>query len=158
MPKSRIEKFSETEFKEIVLSSFGWRELYRKLGYTCSCNSHTKDTIQKYLNKYNLNVDHFTSSPIARTKRKTNEEIFKENSEVSSNTVRTRFLKNEYQKYKCSICGLEPFWNGKSLVLTLDHINGIHNDNRLENLRWVCPNCDRQLDTFAGKNKAYKNA
>ena len=54
--------------------------------------------------------------------------------------------------YKCSICGQEPFWNGKPLTLTLDHINGKNHDNELSNLRWVCPNCDRQLDTFGYKN------
>ena len=62
------------------------------------------------------------------------------------------YIKGNYTPYKCSICGLEPFWNGKELTLTLDHINGINNDDRLENLRWVCPNCDRQLSTFSGKN------
>lgn len=38
-------------------------------------------------------------------------------------------------------------------VEALDHINGNNKDNRLENLRWVCPNCDRQLETFGSKNK-----
>ena len=44
-------------------------------------------------------------------------------------------------------------WQGKSLTLILDHINGINNDDRLENLRWVCPNCNQQLETTNGKNK-----
>lgn len=55
--------------------------------------------------------------------------------------------------YKCSVCGLEPFWNGSPLVLTLDHKNGKNKDNRYENLRWICPNCDRQSDTYGMKNK-----
>jgi len=53
---------------------------------------------------------------------------------------------------KCAICGVSD-WNGKPLVLRIDHINGINNDNRIENLRWICANCDSQLDTFAGRNK-----
>jgi hypothetical protein len=45
-----------------------------------------------------------------------------------------------------------PNWNNKGLVLQLDHINGVHNDNRVENLRILCPNCHSQTDTFCAKN------
>lgn len=54
-------------------------------------------------------------------------------------------------EYRCSICGNTGEWNSKKLVLQLDHINGIHNDNRIENLRLLCPNCHSQTDTFCGK-------
>ena len=47
--------------------------------------------------------------------------------------------------------GLE--WQGKPLELRLDHINGDHFDNNLTNLRWICPNCDSQLDTYCGRNR-----
>ena len=53
------------------------------------------------------------------------------------------YLKGNYSEYKCAICGLEPIWNGKPLTLTLDHIDGDHYNDTLENLRWICPNCDR---------------
>ena len=49
-------------------------------------------------------------------------------------------------------CGNEGFWNGKKLVLQLEHKNGIHNDHRVENLCFLCPNCHSQTDTYSGKN------
>jgi len=51
----------------------------------------------------------------------------------------------------CSICNSLPIWQGRFLSLQVDHINGVNNDNRPENVRLVCPNCHSQTDTFAGK-------
>lgn len=64
---------------------------------------------------------------------------------------RNEFL-NE-QDNKCAICGCTPVWNGKPLVFILDHIDGDASNNRRENLRMICPNCDSQLETFKSKNK-----
>lgn len=120
------------------------------MGYS-TVNGRNNDTLKKRLEFYNISTDHFVYK-----KPKTDwtdEEIFCENSKVSQSKLRRTFKERELIPYECSICGLKPFWNGKSLTLTLDHKNGKHKDNRIENLRWVCPNCDRQLDTFGMKNK-----
>ena len=53
-------------------------------------------------------------------------------------------IRGRFPVCKCSICGQQPKWNGKPLIMILDHINGNHRDDRLENLRWVCPNCNYQ--------------
>lgn len=57
---------------------------------------------------------------------------------------------------KCSICGQGPEWSGRPLVLQLDHKNGNNRDNRIENLRIICPNCHTQTDTFTGRNLSAK--
>lgn len=57
------------------------------------------------------------------------------------------------QDNRCAICGMEPIWNNKSLVFILDHIDGHAANNKRDNLRCICPNCDSQLDTYKSKNK-----
>jgi Zn finger protein HypA/HybF involved in hydrogenase expression len=69
--------------------------------------------------------------------------------------VKKRLIKENLLTYECYKCGLKE-WNGKAISLQLEHINGINNDNRIENLCLLCPNCHSQTDTFAGRNKAYK--
>jgi DNA replicative helicase MCM subunit Mcm2 (Cdc46/Mcm family) len=63
-----------------------------------------------------------------------------------------KYLKYKYGN-KCAICGIDAIWNGKSITLITDHINGHHNDWSLDNIRLVCPNCDSQLPTYKSKNK-----
>ena len=57
------------------------------------------------------------------------------------------------QQGKCAICGMPQEWNGNPLTFILDHIDGDATNNRRENLRCICPNCDSQLDTFKSRNK-----
>lgn len=71
----------------------------------------------------------------------------------NSNKLRKRLIKEKLLENKCKICGLLPVWQDKVLTMRLDHINGIPTDNRIENLRLLCPNCDSQTPTFTGRNK-----
>jgi hypothetical protein len=83
------------------------------------------------------------------------EELFVENCSVEAKHARRAMIrlinKLDLMPYKCK-CGLEGQWEGENLVLQLDHKNGLSSDNRIENLRWLCPNCHSQTDTFCGRN------
>lgn len=154
MSLALVDLYSKEELKEIVDNSFHMKDVLKKIGYK-TYSGRNNDTVKTRLKAYNISTEHFTHN-ISKPKIST-KDIFIKNSEASQSTLRRNFLKGNYCVYKCSICGLEPIWNNKPLTLTLDHINGDNHDNRIDNLRWVCPNCDRQLDTFGFKNRKNYN-
>lgn len=83
------------------------------------------------------------------------EEVLREakhRSHIKGRLLRAGLLKNE-----CGECGLTE-WRGKPLSIQIDHINGVRNDNRLENLRMLCPNCHSQTETFASRNRKTKHS
>lgn len=79
--------------------------------------------------------------------------VFSERSTIARHSVKRIIKERELIPYVCQICNIGPEWNNKPMPLILDHINGINNDNRLENLRFICSNCDSQLDTYKSRNK-----
>lgn len=89
--------------------------------------------------------------------RYTLEEILVENSPYNDNKYLIhRLFKNNLLDNKCYKCGRDPAWQEKNLVLQLDHIDGVHNNNSITNLRMLCPNCHSQTSTYAGKNNIKK--
>ena len=147
-----MDTYSDNEFQTIIKQSKNYHECLIKLGYKSSSGSSIKLLKQK-IEKLGIDTSHFTTkTPVKRTE----ENVFCKDSTANQATLRRWYVKGEYTEYKCAICGQEPFWNNKAMTLILDHINGDNHDDRLENLRWVCGNCNMQLDTTNGKNRYYK--
>ncbi len=91
--------------------------------------------------------------PIPKIKKDySNEAVFVENSSFPRHRLKRRVIEQQMLEHSCQECGLGHEWNGKPIVLQLDHINGVNNDHRIENLRFLCPNCHTQQDTYAAKN------
>lgn len=156
-----FENLPKETLETAIEASNTWSDLLRGIGVY---DKHGKLTPYLKQRLDILNVDYSRlNNPLNRLtnrKHRTNKytkapdsEVFVYNSEYAPATIRKRYFQGKYTEYKCSICGLEPYWNGAPLVLTLDHIDGNTDNNTISNLRWICPNCDRQLPTYAGRNK-----
>lgn len=126
----------------------------RKLGLKTSGGSST-DILKKRISELDISISHFNknhNNTILRPKY-TMKEILIENSPYSNiRSLKNRLIKENYLEYKCEKCGNKGEWLGKKLTLQLDHINGKNNDHRIENLRFLCPNCHAQTSTYGGKN------
>ena len=125
-----------------------------------SCKSNPNKIIHKRSDKAGVqkgnipwNAGKKTGRPKYWDEKYPDEIVFCEHSSYARHALKGRIINRKLIPYICSICHIEPIWNGKPMPLILDHINGIHNDNRLENLRFVCSNCDSQLPTYKSKNK-----
>jgi len=76
--------------------------------------------------------------------------------EYPTDKLKKRLISEGLLDKVCVECGITDSWNNKPIVLHLDHINGVNNDHRLENLRLLCPNCHSQTDTWCGRGKVRK--
>ena len=142
------------ELEKLVKESNSLSEILRKQGKSVSGSAVKilKDTLDNYGISY-LFLDEISISK----KQIPLNEILVENRNYKSSDLKKRLIKEGLKEDKCEICGCSNEWNGKPLILQLDHINGNHSDNRLENLRIVCPNCHSQTETFSNKRAKKHN-
>lgn len=107
--------------------------------------------------KHSISLAHFPKGRQLPGNKIPNEEVFIQDSLYENRTSIKKRLINDYGwEWRCmnTTCpSPNPDWDNRPLVLQLEHINGIHNDNRLENLMFLCPNCHSQTDTYCGKSK-----
>jgi Zn finger protein HypA/HybF involved in hydrogenase expression len=152
-------KWTKEQFIEAVKSSTNTTSVIVKLGLVNLGGNYR--TIKENIKKYNLDISHFTRALTAESlksrklKQKfkvTNEEIFVRHEEYhDTKIVKARIIKHNLLPYKCAHCSITE-WQGQELSLHLDHTNGNNADNRLENLRFLCPNCHSLTPTYCGRN------
>jgi len=161
----KLHKYTVEELKEAVKTSGSIRQTLQKLGVKPYGGNY--DTFRKAVEHFQINTDHFhgmgwnkgdhsgvlAKNSKARTRKL--EDILKEGTRYSTSKLRKRLIKSGLKEEKCESCGLTE-WMGQEISLELDHINGIRTDNRIENLRILCPNCHAQTATYRGRNKKNK--
>lgn len=146
-------EYTKQNLAKAVRESKTYNEVLVKFNRNSSSDSYK--SLKNKIKEWEIDVSHFLSKKQFIEKqyaegkllKKTNDEIFIENSKASRNIVKKRILKENLIDYICIECGQDEFWRGKKISLILDHINGFRDDNRLENLRFLCPNCNSSLDT-----------
>jgi hypothetical protein len=157
-----MQNYDNQLIKKYIEESTSFAEVLRKLDVDPRGRNYK--IVKDAINELTIDISHFLGK--AHSKNTTQRtiswsEILVENSDYILDTGRKRrLIKEGFIEEKCygKGCGVNS-WLGKPLSLQLDHINGNHTDNRIENLRLLCPNCHSQTETFCGKNttKSKKN-
>jgi len=146
--------YTKEDFIKAWNSSESIRQVLIKLGLKpIGGNYHT---VKKMAKELNLKNDHMLGQAINRGKSIVNSksiyDYLTKDSHISSYHLKNKLFKAEIFKKECSIC-YNSMWMGKPIPLELDHKNGDHYDNRIENLRILCANCHAQTKNYRGKNK-----
>ncbi|MCC6323634.1 HNH endonuclease [Candidatus Nomurabacteria bacterium] len=153
----RSRKWSDEMLQDAVKSSRSIRQVLQKLGLVEAGGNYTQ--VKYRIKDLSINSEHFLGRgwnkgllfiPMPARPLK---ELLVKYSRVQSFKLKKRLFLENIKKEKCELCG----WSKKSkdgrIPVELDHINGDRNDNRLNNLRILCPNCHSLQLTHRGKNK-----
>lgn len=157
----RIEQVAVEHLAKLVAESISFAQVLTTLELPTEGRAHHE--LARRLAALGIDTSHFRGQGWSRgeTKRShaslargiakrtlSDDEVFVENGPLLGGPRIIKRLLAKGWMYCCAICGVSQ-WCDRRLVLHLDHINGINNDNRIENLRLLCPNCHSQTDTYS---------
>jgi hypothetical protein len=153
-------RYSSEEAREAIAASLSWSEALRRLGMCHSGGAHL--VLRKYTSIWGISTEHFDPYAAVRGSgtrtRRPLEEILVEHSTFARNHLKERLYEAGLKQPICELCGQGELWRGRRMGLILDHVNGVSDDNRLENLRIVCPNCAATLDTHCARSRRVTRA
>lgn len=151
---TKFNRYTKEEIEEVVKSSDTWQGIMTSFKYTSCVNV---PQVKAKLDKLEIDYSHVDPNYSRCKMRHRLEDILVKDSKYAGMPGLKRRLKHELGwEHVCAVCKLTE-WNGREIPLQIDHINGDHWDNTITNLRFLCPNCHAQTDTYCGKNmKVYK--
>jgi hypothetical protein len=156
----RQPRYTEDEARAAIAASTSYAEALRRLGMR-SAGGNWK-TLKRYaLEVWRIPVGHFDPGAHRRAALARGRvpppafaELLVAGTHRNRGNLKRRLYGAGIKQRRCELCGQGEEWRGRQMALILDHINGVADDNRLENLRIVCPNCAATLDTHCGRNIA----
>jgi HNH endonuclease len=149
-------RYTQELLTEAVQRSTSVAGVLRHLGLRPTGGAHAH--ISRTIKAFGIDTSHLQlyNALTHATRRLTPEEILvvlPEGSRRAKPPMLTRAMIESGVMYACAVCGCDGTWQGLPLTLEVDHIDGDYLNNSRENLRFLCPNCHRQTDNFAGRSR-----
>jgi len=143
--------YTKELLEDVVKKSKTMRQVLGILGLTYSGGNYTH--IKKKIIEYQIDFSHFTLKGNKKipTKKIPPEKYLIKNSNIGSDRIKKRMIRDGIKEHKCDICG-NTEWMGKLIPLELHHKDGDRTNNEIENLEFHCPNCHAQTDNYCSKN------
>lgn len=158
----KLKAYTKEWLEELCKDSYSIAEVLRKANRKITGGN--REMVMNKIKQYQIDISHFkgagwsknltkeTDSRIKSREKYQLSDVFCENSPVTQKVLRGYVEHHKVIEYKCQLCGCAGEWLNTTIALELDHINGINTDNRIENLRYLCPNCHATTETYRGKN------
>jgi transposase-like protein len=149
-----VPRYSEEDARRAVAESFNYTETLRALGLRPAGGNFK--VLRRWVDEvWGIPTDHFDQDRALRRRLKAGirplDEVLVEHSNYGRTRLKRRLYDAGLKQRACEICGQGEIWRNRFMGLILDHVNGVADDNRIENLRIVCPNCNSTLDTHCGR-------